>query len=85
MSGQLYSEFLRQVADEISELEQDIKRLNHSLSLNYSLSDVPELVRREGASLVKLIDEYYWTGMPRGHAAPARDELAKWLRWMPVG
>ena len=38
VSGQVYSEFLRQVAEEISELEQDVKRLNRSLSLNYSLS-----------------------------------------------
>ena len=74
--GQIYSEFLRQVGDEISELEQDVKRLK------YSLSDVPKLVRREGGSLVKLVDEYYWTGMPRGHAAPTRDELERWLAWI---
>jgi hypothetical protein len=82
--GQIYSDFLRRVGDEISELEQDVERLKArgvATLQNRSLCDVPELVQRKG-TLIKLVDEYYWTGMPRGHGAPTGDELRKWLDWM---
>lgn len=74
-SGQIYRDFLGKVADEISELEQDVRRLNHSLG------DVPQLVQRQCGSLVKLVDEYYWATITQEHAIPSRDELEKWLTW----
>ncbi len=74
-SGQIYSEFLCKVAREISGLEQDVGRLNHSLR------DVPQLVQRQCSSVVKLVDEYYWSTITQGHEIPTRDELQKWLAW----
>ena len=34
-------------------------------------------------SLVKLVDEYYWTRITRGCVVPSRGDLDKWLDWMP--
>lgn len=73
--GWLYSAFLGEVADEISELEHDVKRLNRSPG------DVLHLVSRECGSLVKLVDEYNYITITLGHAIPASDELEKWLSW----
>jgi len=75
--GQIYSDFLCHVAREISDLEEDVRRLK------YSLSDVPQLVRRSGASLVKLADEYYWITITSRHMVPTRDEFQQWLQWIP--
>lgn len=75
--GQCYSDFLRHVANELDELEQDAKRLE------YSLADVPRLVERQGNPLVKLVDEFYWITITTRHTIPHRDELTKWLSWCP--
>jgi hypothetical protein len=75
--GHVYSDFLRHVANQILDLEQDVERLE------CALTDVPQLVQRPGASLVKLVDEYYWITITSGHAVPTRDELERWLRWIP--
>ncbi len=74
-AGRLYSAFLGKVVDEISELEQDVKRLSRSPS------DVLRLVERESGSLVKLVDEYNYITITLGHLIPASDELEKWLSW----
>jgi len=76
--GQTYSDFLHHVAEEISDLEKDVKRLNSSLT------DIPRLVQRVepyGISLVKLVDEYYWITITKDHKVPDRDQLEEWLRW----
>jgi hypothetical protein len=75
-SGQIYSDFLRHVANQISELEMDVTRLTHSVA------DVPRLVQRSGATLVKLVDEYYWITITKGHVIPTRNDLEQWLRWI---
>jgi hypothetical protein len=75
-AGQLYSDFIHHIAEEISELEMDMARLGHCLR------DVSQLVHGSGGSLVKLVDEYYWVTITDGHAAPTRDNLEQWLRWM---
>jgi hypothetical protein len=74
--GQIYSEFIRYVGEQISELEQEV------IGLGYSLSEVPQLVDRRNVSLVKLVDEYYWITITEGHISPNRDELERWLRWI---
>lgn len=75
-SGQTYSDFVHHVREEISELEEDLARLGHSLS------EVPQLVHGSGGSLVKLVDEYYWVTVTDSHVIPTRAELEEWLRWM---
>ena len=68
-TGQIYSEFICYVGDELSELEKDVARLG------YSLSDVSRLVNGAGASLVKLVDEYHWVTITEGHVPPSRNDL----------
>jgi hypothetical protein len=75
-AGQTYSDFLRHVEEEISELEADAARLGHRLS------DVSQLVHSSGGSLVKLVDEYYWVTITAGHVLPTRHEVEQWLTWM---
>ena len=78
-AGQTYSDFVRYVAhEEIAELEVDVTRLG------CSLGGVPQLVHRgAGVSLVKLVDEYYWTTITLGYAVPTREGIDEWLTWMP--
>ncbi len=78
--GKTYSDFVRHVAvGELSELEEDVKRLGHSLN------QVPQLVHcgAVNASLVKLVDEYYWVTKTLGYKVPTREQADKWLSWMP--
>lgn len=74
--GQIYSDFLRHTAGQISELEVDVSRLVHSLT------DVPQLVQRSGATIVKLVDEYYWITITQGHVVPTRNDLEQWVGWI---
>jgi hypothetical protein len=78
-AGQTYSDFVRYVAhEEIAELEVDVTRLG------CSLGGVPQLVHRgSGVSLVKLVDEYYWTTITLGYVVPTREGIDEWLTWMP--
>ncbi|MGO9266511.1 MAG: hypothetical protein ACLQBA_16785 [Candidatus Binataceae bacterium] len=73
--SRLYSAFLSKVADEISELEQDVTRLNQSRS------DVLRLVGRECGSFVKLVDEYNYVTITLNHVIPKPGELEQWLHW----
>jgi hypothetical protein len=75
-AGQTYSDFIHHVAEEISELEEDVRRLG------YSLSDIPQFVHGDCGSLVKLVDEYYWMTVTEGHALPTRTDLEQWLGWI---
>ena len=52
-AGSIYAEFLSHVAEEISDLESDLK------CPGYSLIEIPQLVHGSGGWLVKLVDEYY--------------------------
>lgn len=75
-----YSDFVRHVAvEELSELEEDVKRLG------YSLNEVPQLVHSGAVnvSLVKLVDEYYWVTKTLDYKVPTREQAVKWLSWMP--
>jgi hypothetical protein len=75
-AGQIYSEFICYVGEELSELERDVARLG------YSLSDVSRLVHGAGASLVKLVDEYHWVTITEGLVPPSRNDLEDWLHWI---
>jgi hypothetical protein len=74
--GQVYLEFIGYMGDEISDLEKDVTRLG------YSLNSVCALVRGDGASLVKLVDEYHWITITECHQPPSPDDLEQWLGWI---
>jgi hypothetical protein len=74
--GQMYCGFVSYVADEISQLEEDAKRLG------FSLSEIPKLVDRQGATLVKLVDEFHYTTITLRHETPTGNQLARWLAWV---
>lgn len=76
-AGQVYSDFLHHIADEISDLEVDVVRLG------YSLGDISKLVHGSRGSLVKLVDEYYWVTVTDGRAIPTRVQVEQWFRWIP--
>src|SRR5271157_6411245 len=79
-AGETYSHFLRHVAEELRELKHGVERLG------YSLTDFPKLVPKlvkhheesHDISLVKLVDEYYWTRITNRHEVPGRDQLNEW-------
>ena len=54
--------------------------------MNYCLADVPKLINRlddrYDVSLVKIVDEYYWTTITLGHKVPDLNQLEEWLRWL---
>lgn len=72
----LYTAFIEHVAEQLSELEQDARRFD------VSLSAVPRMVGRDqNYSLVKIADEYAWVTVSLGHRIPDRSQLETWLRW----
>lgn len=44
-------------------------------------SQIPEKVERQGASLVKLTDEYHWIKWTKKHAPPSPEQLSQWSKW----
>lgn len=72
-SGQLYAEFIDEVAHEIKELKEDVDRLGHSLS------EVPELVKCDAYSLVKIIDQYKYVTITLKYRVPTREVFEAWL------
>jgi hypothetical protein len=71
--AQLYREFIGEVASEISELREDVERLG------LSLSKVPQLLKHDGYSLVKLVDEYEYMTITRKCKIPSRAHLESWI------
>jgi hypothetical protein len=74
--GQTYADFIRDVAEQISELEADAARLG------YSLAEVADLVQGCNGPLVKLVDEYNWVTITGKHAIPTSEDLERWLSWV---
>jgi len=74
-SGQLYAEFIDEVAHEISELKEDVDQLE-----GLSLSKVPELLEHKGYSLVKLTDEYKYVTITQKCKIPTCEVLDTWFR-----
>lgn len=72
-SSRLYSAFIDKVANEISEIKQDAKRL--------SRDNILHVVERESGSLVKLVDEYNYVTITLGHVIPTPDKFENWLNW----
>jgi len=43
---------------------------------------IPRTIGREGTSVPKLIDEYYWVTIAKGCKPPDRSEVQKWAVWV---
>ena len=43
--------------------------------------DIPSVIGRPTRSIVRLLDEYHWITITRGHQIPICDELRQWVAW----
>jgi len=68
-SPESYRLFLEHVTGRVQELINDARRFG------VGAEDIPATVGREGASLVKLIDEYCWITITRGWELPGPEEV----------
>ena len=71
-----YLEFLKRVSERVQQVIDDARR--HGIDEK----NIPEVVGREGRSLVKLIDEYHWVTITKGSEPPNRDEVLRWAQWV---
>jgi hypothetical protein len=71
-----YCDYMLKVRDQLKELSKDCERNG------FSLHDLPRILNREGSSIAKLIDEYYWVTITKGSEAPRKKDLQLWLSWM---
>ncbi len=50
----------------------------------YGITDIAKAVGSpDYVSVAKLLDEYHWITITRGHRIPFRNELEMWLSWVP--
>lgn len=71
-----YCDFLMKVRDQLEELSKDCERNG------FVLHDLPNILNRDGSSVAKLIDEYYWVTITNGSEAPRKKDLQLWLSWI---
>jgi hypothetical protein len=73
-----YAGFIVRVKSDIESLCTDARRFD------IRDSQIAEKVGREGATLVKLTDEYYWITLTKDHAPPSPAQLTQWSKWAPA-
>lgn len=74
-SRSAYLRFLHHVQDQVRHVEAEAS------AVGISASDVPRELGRPGSSVPKMIDEYYWVTITRGHIPPTTDEVTRWHVW----
>ena len=70
-----YVDYLARVMSELAELADACSQNG------LALSDLPRVLGQPYASLVKLVDEYYWVTISRRCPPPEADVLAHWSAW----
>jgi hypothetical protein len=70
-----YREFIDHVGREILDLIADAS------GFGIAEQSIAASVDRSGVPLVKLVDEYYWMRVTRGHKPPDREALRRWISW----
>ncbi len=71
-----YCDYLLTVRDQLEELSKDCERNG------FALHDLPNVLKRDGYSVAKLIDEYYWVTITNECEAPREKDLKLWLSWI---
>ncbi len=68
-----YLAFLLDVQSNVRRVEAEAAALG--------ITDIPKALGRPASSLPKMIDEYYWVTLTRGHVPPSEEELTTWSTW----
>jgi hypothetical protein len=50
-------------------------------AMGIAAKDIPKVLGRPSSSLPKMIDEYLWITLTRGHVPPSEEALATWTSW----
>jgi hypothetical protein len=74
-SAEAYRRFLSTVQVAIRSVLEDARRFG------ITPSQIPDAIGPPGASLPKLIDEFYWVTITNGVTLPTPTDLEKWYRW----
>jgi phage gp46-like protein len=70
-----YLAYLKAVQAHVRNLEAE------AAAFGIAPADIPRVLGRPTSSLPKMIDEYYWVTLTRGHVVPDAPELARWYKW----
>jgi hypothetical protein len=70
-----YLAYVESVRDHVRNLEAE------AATFGIAAVDIPRVLGRPTSSLPKMIDEYYWVTLTRGHVVPDPVELARWYKW----
>lgn len=71
-----YREMLQRSKDEIGGLIADCRRRDV-----HNWHDIPNREPGPGRTLVRLLDEYHWITITRGHQIPSCEDLTQWVLW----
>jgi hypothetical protein len=74
-SARSYRAFLVTVRDHLLDLKIESEKYG------MSIDDLPALLGREGSSLVKLVDEFFWVTITRNCMPPSESLLRQWNNW----
>jgi len=70
-----YNEYMKRSRNELLELNDDCRRNG------LTISELPSILNREQASLLKLLDEYHWVSITQKVVPPSAGKLQKWYQW----
>ncbi len=70
-----YNEYMKCSKRELLDLNDDCQRNG------ITIAELPSLLGREQASLLKLLDEYHWVFIKQELKIPFSDQLQKWCKW----
>jgi hypothetical protein len=70
-----YLAYLKGVQAHVHNLERE------AATFGIAPADIPRALGRPTSSLPKMLDEYYWITITRGHIPPDVKELARWYKW----
>ena len=75
-SADSYRTFLAIVKDHLTELNHECEK--HGLNL----FDLPDVLKRKGSTLVKMVDEFFWVTITRNCQSPNIEQLKQWVDWL---
>jgi hypothetical protein len=70
-----YLTFLQDVQGEVRRLEAE------AAAVGITGPNIPSALGRPASSLPKMIDEYYWVTITRGHVPASTQDVAQWNAW----
>lgn len=74
-SGSSYVKYLKRLIREIEDLNKSC------LENEYHLNEVPQIIKREGATIPQMVGEYFWVTETKKCYPPDNEVIQDWAKW----